>query len=82
MLKNKLYRKLQKFEDDNKKLSEYVKKYNDLLIEFNQLKIYNERTEKRLKKVTNDFDARTSEMHENIMEISALKNIVKTNEKI
>ena len=38
MLKNKLYKKLQKLEDDNKNLSEYVKKYNDLLIEFNPTK--------------------------------------------
>ena len=48
MLKNKLYKKLQKLEDDNKKLSEYVKKYNDLFSEFNQLKISNERTENKL----------------------------------
>ena len=48
MLKNKLYKKLQKLEDDNKKLSEYVKKYNDLFSEFNQLKISNERTENEL----------------------------------
>ena len=81
MLKNKLYKNLQKLADDNKKKSEYVKKYNDLLIEFNQLKIYNERTENRLNKVTNDFDARLDELHNNKMEIAALKSNKKTNEK-
>ena len=81
MLKNRLYKKLQKLEDDNKKLREYVKKYNDLLIEFNQLKIYNEETENRLNKVTNDFDARLDKLHENRMEIASLKSSVKINEK-
>ena len=45
-----------------------------------QLKIYNERTENRLNKVINDFDARLDELHNNRMEIAALKSNEKTNE--
>ena len=71
-------RKLQKLyenlKDDNKRLSGYVEKYNDLLVDFNHLKIDNERTENKLNKIRNDYDARLNKLHENIIKIAALKN--------
>ena len=34
--------------DDNKNMIEYVEKYNNLLIEFNDMKIFNEQLKKNI----------------------------------
>ena len=58
-LKNDLRKELQKLyenlKDDNKRLSGYVEKRNDLLIDFNILKNDNEITENKLNKMKNEL---------------------------
>ena len=74
----KLYENLK---DDNKRFSGYVEKYNDLLVDFNHLKIDNERTENKLNEIRNDYDEKVNELHENTMEIASLKSASETDKK-
>ena len=68
---NKLYSKLNRLKYKFKNLDEYIKENNDE-------KVY---TKNKLNKVTNDFNARLSELHENKMEIATLKGNAETNKK-
>ena len=70
----KLYENLK---DDNKRLSGYVEKRNDLLIDFNILKNDNEITENKLNKMKNELIKKIetiSELEENIKDLEN-KNI-------
>ena len=69
---NKLYSKLNRLKNKFKNLDEYIKKNNDE-------KVY---TKNKLNKVTNDFNARLNELHQNKMEIATLKGNAETNKKI
>ena len=62
-------------------MSGYLEKYNDLLVDFNHLKIDNERTENKLNKIRNDYDARLNKLHENIIKIAALKKAAEIDKK-
>ena len=62
-------------------MSGYVEKYNDLLVDFNHLKIDKEKTENKLNEIRNDYDKKGNELHENTMEIAALRSASETDKK-
>ena len=68
---NKLYAKLNRLKNKFKNLDEYIK-------ENNNEKVY---TKNKLNEVTNDFNTRLNELHENKMEIATLKSSSETNKK-
>ena len=68
---NKLDFKLNRLKNKFKNLDEYIKENNDE-------KVY---TKIKLNKVTNDFNARLNELHQNKMEIATLKGNAETNKK-
>ena len=69
---NKLYSKLNRLKNKFKNLDEYIKENNDD-------KVY---TKNKLNEVTNNFNARLNELHENKMEIATLKSDAETHKKI
>ena len=80
--KKELQKLYENLKDDNKRLSGYVEKHIDLLVGFNHLKIDNERTENKLNEIRIDSDKIVNELHENTMEIAALKSASETDKKI
>ena len=69
---NKLYSKLNRLKNKFKNLDKYIQENNDE-------KVY---TKNKLNEVTNDFNAKLNELHENKMEIATLKGNAETNKKI
>ena len=60
MLKNKLHKKLQEIEDDNKELKRSIKKYNDIISEsqekFKQRDLFNKDKIKELKEYKQKYE--------------------------
>ena len=69
---NKWHARLNRLKNKFKNLDEYIKENNDE-------KVY---TKNKLNKVTNDFNSRLNELHENKMEIATLKSNAETYKKI